>query len=82
MKKERLTKKELAIEKALLRGEYLPAGESEVRSIARTIAARKKDAVLYIRVNSEDLSHIKQKARHMGVPYQTFISEIIHRYAG
>jgi predicted DNA binding CopG/RHH family protein len=81
MKKIRLTKAELAIEKALLRGKYVPAEQEETRNVARAVAARKKDAILHIRVNSQDLSHIKQKAKHMGVPYQTFISEIIHRYA-
>lgn len=82
MKKTKLGKKEIAIEKALLRGEYVPADSDEVRSIARAIAARRKDAVLNIRVNSQDLSHLKQKAKRLGVPYQTFISEILHHYAG
>ena len=82
MKKTQLGKKELSIEKTLLRGDYVPAGATEVRTIARAIAARRKDAVLNIRVNSEDLTHLKQKAHKLGVPYQTFISEILHHYAG
>ncbi|MBU2574778.1 MAG: antitoxin [Elusimicrobia bacterium] len=82
MKKIKLSERELAAEKALLRGEYIPAGAAEVRNIARAIAARRKDAVLNIRVNSEDLTHLKQKAQKLGVPYQTFISEILHHYAG
>ncbi|MCX5785729.1 MAG: antitoxin [Elusimicrobia bacterium] len=81
MKKIKLGKTELAAEKALLRGEYVPAGAVEIRGIARAIAARRKDAVLNIRVNSEDLTHLKQKAQKLGVPYQTFISEILHHYA-
>jgi len=82
MKRFKLTKEELAIEKALLRGEYKPAGAAEVRAITRAIAARRKDAVLNIRINSEDLTHLKAKAKKQGVPYQTFISEILHHYAG
>ena len=81
MKKIKLNKRELATEKALLRGEYVPAAAAEVRAIASAITARRKDAVLNIRVNSEDLSHLKNKARKLGVPYQTFISEILHHYA-
>ena len=81
MKKIKLGKRELATEKALLRGEYTPAGAAEVRAIASAITSRRKDAVLNIRVNSEDLSHLKNKARKLGVPYQTFISEILHHYA-
>ncbi len=81
MKKFKLTKYELGIEKALLRGEYVPAPASEAKLVAAAIAARRKDAVLNIRINSQDLNHLKQKAKTLGVPYQTFISEILHRYA-
>lgn len=81
MKKIRLTKYERGIEKALLRGEYVPAPPHEAKLMAAAIAARRKDAVLNIRINSQDLNHLKQKAKTLGVHYQTFISEILHRYA-
>jgi len=81
MKHFKLTKSEKAIERALLRGEYVPAPANEVKLVADAIAARRKDAVLNIRINSQDLNHLKQKAKTLGVPYQTFISEILHRYA-
>ena len=81
MKRFKLTKSEKAIENALLRGEYVPAQLHEVKLLAEAIAARRKDAVLNIRINSQDLTHLKQKAKTLGVPYQTFISEILHRYA-
>ncbi|MFH1618795.1 MAG: antitoxin [bacterium] len=81
MKNVRLTREEKAIERALIRGEYHAASKTEFNSIAKAIASRKKDAVLNIRVNSEDLNHIRQKAKRMGIPYQTFISEIIHHFA-
>ena len=81
MKRFKLTKSEKAIERALLRGEYVPAPAHEVKLVADAIAARRKDAVLNIRINSQDLNHLKQKAKTLGVPYQTFISEILHRYA-
>jgi predicted DNA binding CopG/RHH family protein len=45
------------------------------------IARRKKDAVLNVRINSDDLEGIKQKARKLGVKYQTFVSEILHKVA-
>lgn len=50
-------------------------------SIAAALAARRKDAVLNIRVNSMDLKRLKDKAGKLGVKYQTFISEILHRAA-
>lgn len=81
MKKNTLTKEERAIEKALLRGDLKPASRAEFNRIAGAIARRRKDAVLNIRVNSEDLASLKEKARALGVPYQTFVSELIHIYA-
>lgn len=81
MKRLKLTREERTIEKALVRGEYVPAGKAEFEAVARAIARRRKDAVLNIRVNSEDLSRIRKKAQRLGVPYQTFISELLHQYA-
>lgn len=81
MKKIKLTKYERGIEKGLLRGEYVPAPPHVVKLVADAIAARRKDAVLNIRINSQDLTRLKQKAKTLGVPYQTFISELLHRYA-
>ncbi|MDD5627968.1 MAG: hypothetical protein PHU21_02810 [Elusimicrobia bacterium] len=81
MKRVRLSQSEKAIERDLLHGKYQPVPVAEFNRIAEAIARRKKDAVLSIRVNSQDLESIKQKARHLGIPYQTFVSELIHQYA-
>jgi len=81
MRKIELTKQEQTIEDSLVRGEYVSVSKAEFDSIARSLAARKKDVVLNIRVNSYDLASIKQKAEKLGVKYQTFISEILHRVA-
>lgn len=81
MRKIKLTRQEQAIEDALVRGEYVDVPKEEFERIGRMIAAYKKDAVLNIRVNSQDLRLIKEKAKKLGVKYQTFISEILHRVA-
>ena len=81
MRKIRLTRQEKAVEDALLNDEYVNVPKREFDSIARLIAARKKDAVLNIRVNSRDLLSIKEKAKRFGIKYQTYISEILHRIA-
>jgi predicted DNA binding CopG/RHH family protein len=81
MKRFKLTKSELAIEKAIERGEYVPVGAEEAARIARAIEACRKEAVLNIRITSRDLKNLKQKAKKLGVPFQTFIGEILHRYA-
>ena len=81
MRKINLTRQEKAIEDSLLKGEYMSVNKDEFTAIANAIAARKKDAVLNIRVNSRDLVSIKHKAERLGIRYQTFISEVIHRIA-
>ncbi len=81
MKKIKLTSEERKIEKDLLEGVYKPVSESDFRAMSESIARRRKDAVLNIRVNSKDLEYIKHKARKLGIKYQTFISEIIHKVA-
>ena len=81
MRKMKLTKQEKAIEKALLDGNYSDVSKSEFESIAEALASRKKDAVLNVRVNSNDLNTLKKKAKKFGIKYQTFISELIHRAA-
>ncbi|MFC1520970.1 antitoxin [Elusimicrobiota bacterium] len=81
MKKMKLNKKEKEIEKALIRGTYRPVSRTEFRDIAEAVVRRKKDAVLNIRMNRQDLEGLKQKAKRMRVPYQTLIAELLHHYA-
>jgi predicted DNA binding CopG/RHH family protein len=78
---KKLTRNEKKIEGALIKGEFVDVGKAEFEEIAESLAARKKDAVLNIRVNSEDLKNIKRKAKKYGVRYQTLVSEWIHRVA-
>ena len=81
MRKTKLTKQEKAVEKALLEGEYSDVSKKDFDSIAKSVSLRKKDAVLNIRINSKDLQNIKRKAKKLGVKYQTFISEVLHKLA-
>lgn len=50
---------------------------------ARKIATKtlKKDVRINIRLTSFDLSNIKQMAAFEGLPYQTLIASILHKYA-
>ena len=75
----KLTKLEKQIEKEI--DQYVPVSKAEFKRIAKAIGARKKDAVLNIRINQGDLDNLKLKAERLGVKYQTFISEFIHRLA-
>jgi predicted DNA binding CopG/RHH family protein len=49
-----------------------------------TVAAKNfltKSERINIRMNAFDLNHIKRKAAQEGMPYQTLISSILHKYA-
>ena len=81
MKRVRLTKEESRIEDALLRGEYVKVAGDELKEISESLASRKKDLTMTIRVNSDDIKKIKRKAGKLGVRYQTLISEILHEVA-
>lgn len=41
----------------------------------------RKDSRINIRLSSSDLTRIKQKAAFEGIPYQTLIASILHKYA-
>lgn len=81
MRRIKLTRQEKAMEDALVKGEYINVGKEEFQRIAEALEARKKDTVLHIRVNSQDLNSIKTKAQKLGIKYQTFISEVLHHIA-
>lgn len=81
IRKIKLTKEEKEIEAAIGRGEHVRASEDVERQIREALEARKKNAVLNIRINQLDLECIKRKAKKLGVKYQTFISEYLHRMA-
>ena len=81
MRQAKLSRQERGIEDALIKGEYLDVRQVDFEEIAQAVAHRKKDAVLNIRVNRHDLESLKQKAKKLGVRYQPFLSELIHRLA-
>ncbi len=82
MKKNiKLTREEKEIEDSLIDGEFINVEPDEFKEIVKSIKARQKNSVLNIRINSDDLEQIKRKADNLGVKYQSFISELLHRVA-
>jgi predicted DNA binding CopG/RHH family protein len=56
--------------------------EKEKLSARRTAAKTlRKDVRINIRLTSNDLLNIKQIAAYEGLPYQTLISSVLHKYA-
>ena len=79
-----LTKKE---EKEMIasveRGEWKPAKNRDQEMLHIKEAARetlKKDARINIRLTKRDFFNLKSKAVKEGIPYQTLVSSIIHKY--
>lgn len=66
------------------RGEWRPArgGKRERDRYARYARATfRKDRRLNIRISSKDLEAIQKRALEEGLPYQTLIASLLHKYA-
>jgi predicted DNA binding CopG/RHH family protein len=79
----KLTKEEKEMLDSVERGEWkrIPNYKKEVaryREAAR--ATMRKDKRVNIRMTERDLVHLQKTALHEGLPYQPFISSILHKY--
>lgn len=78
----KLTKEEKDIRASVERGEWsVTTKKSDLRKYQE--AARqmlKKDTRLNIRISSQDLKNLQKRAMEEGLPYQTFVSSLLHRY--
>jgi predicted DNA binding CopG/RHH family protein len=77
-----------ADEKALLesveRGEWKSSSDGKrerTRYTSYAHATFRKDRRLNIRLSSKDLEAIQKRALAEGLPYQTLISSLLHKYA-
>lgn len=79
-----LDEEEQALSDSFDRGEWKSVAnlDKEIAK-AREAAANylRKDARINIRLSSSDLEQLKQIAAHEGLPYQTLIASILHKYA-
>jgi predicted DNA binding CopG/RHH family protein len=78
-----LTKEEKEIVKGFEKGEWVPVTDFSRRKKAVMQYARntlKKDKRLNIRISERDLVELQRKAVREGLPYQTFVSSIIHKF--
>ncbi|MDD5306695.1 MAG: antitoxin [Deltaproteobacteria bacterium] len=64
------------------RGEWKPAAENERRKYADYAKATlRKDRRVNIRISERDLRGLQERALEEGVPYQTLMSSVLHKYA-
>jgi predicted DNA binding CopG/RHH family protein len=81
--KNRLTEEEQEILDSFERGEWVPVKDLSKRKRELIRYARntlKKDKRLNIRISERDLNELQKKAVSEGLPYQTFVSSIIHKF--
>lgn len=83
MKRDELTKEEKKILESFEKDEWVPLSDrkSEIgkhKQYARNTL--KKDRRINIRISSKDLETLQLMAVEDGLPYQTLISSILHRY--
>lgn len=82
MSKQKLPKDERKLLDAVEAGEY-ESVLTESRKKDLQVAANltfKKDKRINIRISNRDLAAIQSKASEEGIPYQTLVSSIIHKY--
>jgi predicted DNA binding CopG/RHH family protein len=81
--KNRLTEEEKEILDSFERGEWIPVKDLSKRKrdlIRYAQNTLKKDKRLNIRISERDLNELQKKAVSEGLPYQTFVSSIIHKF--
>ena len=62
-------------------GEKVPGMQEEIkRHVEYAKATHRKDKRINIRISVKDLEMIQRKAIEEGIPYQTLISSVIHKY--
>lgn len=59
---------------------FKKASKNKVAKVEQIIEKAREKKNISLRVNSQDLNHLKLKAEKEGVPYQTLISSIIHKF--
>lgn len=80
----KLDVEEQEIEDAFNAGTFIrPKNADEMIAMARAAAANtlRKDTRITIRLSSADLNIVKKRAAEEGLPYQTLIASIIHKFA-
>jgi predicted DNA binding CopG/RHH family protein len=81
--KTRLTKEENEIVESFEQGEWIPVKDLSKRKKELMQYARntlRKDKRINIRISERDLIELQRKAVREGLPYQTFVSSIIHKF--
>ncbi len=78
MKKIKLTKEEQLIENSI--DDLKPVGKKKAERIDRILSEAKKSRPISLRLSNYDLEKLKEKAKKAGIPYQTLVNSVLHKY--
>ncbi|MCX5807552.1 MAG: antitoxin [Proteobacteria bacterium] len=81
--KTKPTKEEKEILDSFEKGEWVPVTDLSKRKkelAEYTRSTLRKDKRLNIRISERDLIELQRKAVKEGLPYQTYVSSIIHKF--
>jgi len=82
MNEPKLSKEEKGILKAFEAGEFKSVLTPKRKKMLQTSAEEtfKKDKRINIRISRRDLESLQRRALEEGIPYQTLVSSVLHKY--
>lgn len=82
MSKVRLSKEEKELLDSVESGDFVSTLTKARKEELEAVAANtfKKDKRINIRISNRDLIAVQSRASEEGIPYQTLVSSIIHKY--
>jgi predicted DNA binding CopG/RHH family protein len=60
--------------------QWVPASEKTRNRVERIIERSKKNEAISLRMSSFDLSRLREMAAQQGMPYQTLLNVVVHKY--
>ena len=76
--KTKLTNEEKEIENEI--ENYTSIEEKKKTQIENILETVRKNKAISLRISNYDLEKLKEKAEEEGIPYQTLITKILHKY--
>ena len=78
MSKLKLDDYEKEIEKNIVK--FRKASKTKINKVEEILQKANEKKTISLRVNSQDIEQLKLRAEQDGIPYQTLISSILHKF--
>ncbi len=82
---KKLSREESALRRSVEAGEWRSVGRPSSRKVAKYAdaarASLRKNRRINIRINEADLEAIQKRALEEGLPYQSLMSSVLHKFA-